>query len=259
MPERVNSFGSVISGVIFTSLVITINFDSSALAESPCIEHPPEPVAEVILPSVRQDYPICASCNAAAMEVLFWSVRYDRAKGRKCWFLSDAYGRDVTEEHMRGAGAPTTTQTIWSKITSVFDTFSFRTASFTAAPTNTTTDAPQNTSADLARKRQVNAVNANKADDSIRINPKNSGEAGATKQQDSTKQDSAKQDSKVSLQSTEQGLYEDFLRWREAQELIKTPEQREQRKELGLYEEFLRWSTPDSARSMQPLMGKAQL
>jgi hypothetical protein len=237
MPDGVNSFGSVIPRAFFISLVITANFDGPARAESPCIEHPPQPAAEVTHPSVHHDYPTCSVCHATATEVLLWSFRYDHT-GRKCWFLGDTYGRDVTEQHMRGAGAAT--QTIWSRLSSVFDNFSV-----TRVPINATSDGLPGSSADPARKRQTNTANANGTDDNVRISQKNGGEGGTTKQV-----------SKVSPQPGEQALYDEFLRWREAQELIKTPDQR---KELGLYEEFLRWSTPDPSRSMQPLMGKAQL
>jgi len=237
MPDAVNSFGSVISGAIFISLAITVNFDGPARAESPCIEHPPQPAAETPLPSGHPDYPTCSVCRATATEVLLWSFRYDRT-GRKCWFLGDTYGRDVTEQHMRGAGAAT--QTIWSRLSSVFDNFSI-----TTAPINATSDGLPSSSADPARKRQANTANANGTDDNVRISQKIGGEGGTIKQV-----------SKVSLQPGEQALYHEFLRWRDAQKFIKI---QDQRKELGLYEEFLRWSTPDPSRSMRPPMGKAQL
>jgi hypothetical protein len=239
MPQRVNSFGSVISGAILILFAMTIIFGAPARAESPCIEKPPEAAAEVTPASVHHDYAACSSCHAASTEVLLWSFRYDRAKGRKCWFLSDTSGRDVTEEHVRGTGAAA--PSIWSRLASVFDNFSFARAS-----ENTTSEALPSSSAEPAHNRQANVINANRTDDSVRINKKNVGEGGATKQV-----------SKVSPQPADQGLYQDFLRWREAQELIKAPDQR---KELGLYEEFLRWSTPpDQSRSMQPVMGRAQL
>ncbi len=59
----------------------------------------------------------------------------------------------------------------------------------------------------------------------------------------------AKQAAKVSLRPDERWLYEEFLRWREAHELTKRPDQP---KDQNLYEEFLRWSRPDpSSRSVQ--------
>jgi hypothetical protein len=238
MPQRVNSFGSAISGAIFILFAITIIFGEPAWAESLCIEQPPA-ATEVTPASVHHGYPACSSCHATPTEVLLWSFRYDRAKGRKCWFLSDTSGRDVTEEHVRGAGAAP--PSIWSRLASVFDNFSFARAS-----ENTTSEALPSSSAELAHNRQANAINANRTDESVRTSKKTGGEGGATKQV-----------SKVSLQPADQRLYQDFLRWREAQELIKTPDQR---KELGLYEEFLRWSTrPDPSHSMQPVTGRAQL
>jgi hypothetical protein len=226
MPERVNSFGSVISGAAFISLAtIAINFDSPVRAEDACIEHPPQPVAEGTHPSVHYDYLACSACHAKVTEVLLWTFRYDQSKGRKCWFLSDAYGRDVTEEHVRRAKAPT--QTIWSRLSSMFDNFNFGGTS-----ANATSEA-RSSPADPVRKRQANAANVNKTDDGVRIN---------------VEAQTAKQVSKVSLKPGEQGLYEEFLRWREAHEAIKMPDQPE---EPDLYEEFLRWSTRDPPRSVQ--------
>jgi hypothetical protein len=226
MSERVNSFGSVISSVAFISLAtIAINFDSPVQAEGACIEHPPQPVAEGTPPSVHHDYLACSSCHTKVTEVLLWSFRYDQTKGRKCWFLSDAYGRDVTEEHLRDALAAT--QTIWSRLSSMFDKLNL-----TRTAANVTSDARSNPT-DPIPKRQANAANVNKTDNSVRINAEAHG---------------MKQVSKVSLKPDEQGLYEEFLQWREAHEVIKRPDQPE---EPDLYEEFLRWSRRDPLRSVQ--------
>jgi hypothetical protein len=85
MPERVNSFVPMFPGAIFISLAtVVINFNNPARADNACIEQPSQ-----------------------AVEDLHWTVRYDRAKGRRCWFLLDAAGRDVTEAYVRPSAAPT--------------------------------------------------------------------------------------------------------------------------------------------------------
>ena len=42
-----------------------------------------------------------------APEGTHWSSRYDRARGRKCWFLADASGREVTALPAQPSAAPT--------------------------------------------------------------------------------------------------------------------------------------------------------
>src|SRR6202030_4286091 len=101
MPKRVNSFVPMILAVpliptLFFIVVVlafvatTVVFTyGSARADSACIEQPSQPAAE----GAR------------------WYLRYDRAKGRKCWFLQDATTnvRDVAtpQGQTSAAAAPT--------------------------------------------------------------------------------------------------------------------------------------------------------
>jgi hypothetical protein len=111
MPVRANSFAPTLLGAVSVSLAtVTVTFDSPAWADDLCIEQPPHPIAQGLPGSLPYRYAACHSCHAGATtEVLLWSARYDRAKGRKCWILFDAYGRDVTKAHVRSAAAPTST------------------------------------------------------------------------------------------------------------------------------------------------------
>lgn len=215
MPERVNPSGPVISAAVFVSLAMTaVNVASPVQAEGSCIEHPPQPAAESPRRSIHYDHAACHSCHAAPTEVLLWSVRYDRAKGRKCWFLVDAFGRDVTDAHVRETAAPTPTQTqaqtLSSKLASLFGNFNFTGASADVTPES---GAPPGSPREPPRVRQGNTANASREDNGVRGGQRNNSEAQA-----------AKRVSQVLSHPDERALYEEFLRWRRYQEIIKTLE-----------------------------------
>jgi hypothetical protein len=223
MPPRINSF--VISGIVFVLLAtIAASFDSPAWAKDDCIEHPPQPVAEDAHRSVHNDYGACNSCHAAGPEVSHWQARYDRAKGRKCWFLADAEGHDLTDAHGAETAAPRPTQTFSSTIASLFNGFSFTGKSFpevasaNAAPAG---DAPASSSRDSARRRQGNGAEANKTDNGVRVNLKSNSEGQA-----------AKRVSQVSFSPEDRDLFVEFLRWQEINKALDHRET-ESRREAG--------------------------
>src|SRR5579864_54755 len=165
MSERVNSFVQTIFGPVFISLAtLAVGFDSPALAGGACIEKLPPPVAEGKPGNVPHDDAICNSCYLTT-EVLLWDVRYDRAKGRTCWFLRDAYGRDVTEAHVRSTTAPAPLPTLSSRLASWFGDFNFMRASGIAAPES---DAAHVSAPDPSSKRQGDSSNTKKTDSSVR-------------------------------------------------------------------------------------------
>ena len=185
MPERVNSFAPMIPGV-FSVLVATIAVLSytPARADSACIEQPNQPAAE----GMR------------------WSSRYDRAKGRKCWFLVDAsangHEAPAPQAQQNAASAPSISSQISSFIGSI-----------TGASANVTPQggAPQSSSppagpASGPRKPQGNAANASRADGAARADLK-SGDGHP-----------AKRVSSGLTQPEREALFEEFLRWHENQE-----------------------------------------
>ena len=185
MPERVNSFAPMISGV-FSVLVATIavQFSTPARADSACIEQPSQPAAE----GTR------------------WSVRYDRAKGRKCWFLVDTptngHEAAAPQEQQSAASAPS----LASRITSLL-------SSLTGASENVTpqVNAPQINPASGPRKPQGNAAITSKSDNAARADQKGAGEGHA-----------AKRVSSGLTQPQRDALFEEFLRWNENRESVST-------------------------------------
>jgi hypothetical protein len=209
MSERVVSFVQTIFGPVFFSIAtLAVDVVSPALAGGACIETLPMPVAEHKPGNVPRTDSICNSCYFTK-EVLLWDVRYDRAKGRTCWFLRDAHGRDVTEAHVRSTIAPTPPRTLSSTLASWFDSFNFMRASANAAPES---DAAHVSAPDPSRKYQGDAANTKKTDSSIRISQRSDGEARAAKR---VSQAPIRQDDK-----DERALFEEFLRWRERQNMI---------------------------------------
>jgi hypothetical protein len=211
MPERVNSLAATIFISIFVPLAaVAVDFAGAAWAGDTCIEKPPLPVTEGQPGNVSHNDGMCHSCYYMT-EVLLWDVRYDRAKGRTCWFLRDAHGRDVTEAYVRSRAAPTSTSSMWSKFASWFGNFNFMTASAIAAPAS---NALQINPSDPSRKYQADPANARKADGSVRVGQKSSGEAPAGKR---VSQASIHQNDR-----DERALFEEFLRWRERRKIIDT-------------------------------------
>jgi len=180
MPERVNSFAPLLPGVVFVFVAtIAVHFCSPVRAEGTCIERPSQPAAE----GTR------------------WSAHYDRAQGRKCWFLVDANGHDVTPSQAQPNAAPASDllPSLSSQIASLL-------SNLTGASPQAT--APQTSTASVPRKPQGNGTNASKTDSSVRADQKSVGEGHA-----------AKRASPALTQPEREALFEEFLRWQESQEM----------------------------------------
>jgi hypothetical protein len=185
MPERVNSFVPLLLAVLFVFVAtITVPVDSPARADSACIEQPSQPAAE----GTR------------------WIARNDRAKGRRCWFLVDANGRDITAPQAQPSAAPTPEPTLSSQLATLLGNLTG--ASTTVAPQG---NPPQTSPANPARKPQGNAANASKTDNAGRADQRSIGEGHAVKRA-----------SPVLPQPERDALFEEFLRWRESQQSIST-------------------------------------
>ncbi len=193
MPERVNSFDPIFRSVSFAFIAtIAVHFASPARGESACIEQP----------------------SQKAAEGTHWTAHYDRAKGRRCWLLVDANGRDVTALQAQSSAAPTPSpvDALSSQIASLLG--SLTTAAESAAPQVNAPpgDAPQTAPLRTPRKPRGNGVNAGKADNAIRAEEKGAGEGRTAKH--------------VSAPLTEPErveLFEEFLRWREIQQTVSEP------------------------------------
>ena len=220
MPEHVNSFASMLLGAAFVSLAtVTIAFDGPARADDVCIEQPPHPVAEGMPEGVPYKYAACHSCHAmATTEVLLWNVRYDRARGRKCWLLLDSHGRDVTKAHVRSSAVPEPTTyvppaTFASKIASLFGNFNFMGTPANAVPESNAplVSPPQISPPNSPRKHEGDTANAKKTDGTVQ-----------TAQRSIGKGNEAKRVSHVTIPQGERALFEEFLQWREYEEIFKT-------------------------------------
>jgi hypothetical protein len=197
MPKRVISFVSmtlpvplipgpffVVVGLAFVATIVAFTY-GSARADNACIEQPTQPAAE----GTR------------------WYLRYDRAKGRKCWFLGIATtnARDVTtpQGQTSAAAAPT----LASRLAELFGGLAGSSANVApqgnAAPSNLTT-AP--------RKTQGNSPNAAKPNNSVR-----------TDQRDIVEGHVEKRAPPVLTQPERNALFEEFLRWHESQQNINRP------------------------------------
>jgi len=185
MPERVNSFASIILRVylIFVAM-IAVFFSSPAWAENACIEQPSQP----------------------APDGAHWSIHYDRAKGRKCWFLTDAKGRDVTASQAQPSAAPmpAPVDSLSSQIASLLGSLTGAAESALPQASASQGDAQQPGPARGPRKPRGNGANAARADNSVQAEQKGAGEGRAVKH--------------VSSPLTEperEALFEEFLRWRQ--------------------------------------------
>jgi hypothetical protein len=187
MPERANSFAPTIPGV-FSVLVATIaiHFCGSVRADSACLAQPSQPAAE----GMR------------------WSAHYDRSKGRKCWILVDASTNGHDASQAQPNAAATAVETLSSQIASLLGNLTGASANVTPQAT-----APQVGAASVPRKPQGNGANASKADNSARADQRSTGEGHAA----------AKRVSPTPTELEREALFEEFLRWRESQQIIGTP------------------------------------
>jgi len=186
MPERVNSFAPIPSVFLVFVATIAVHFCSPAWAESGCIEQPSQPAAE----GTR------------------WSAYYDRSKGRRCWVLVDANGRDVTALQAQPSAAPTPgpVASLSAQIASLLNNLTGATANAVPQVNASQGDAPQ---ISPARKPQGGAANASKADNGVRADQKSIGEGRA-----------AKRVPPPLTQPEREALFEEFLRWQESRESV---------------------------------------
>lgn len=216
MPERAK-FAPMISGVFFALPATIVVNCCVARADTPCVEQPPQPVAERPHQVAPYGYRACHECHAMGREILLWTVRYDRANGRKCWSLVDANGRDVTAAHLRAPAMPP--PTLSSKLASLWADFAGAWpkatlwANLTGAPPKATpeSNAPQIGALNPPRKNQSKAANADKTDSSVRGSQRSDGEGRAEKPISSAP---------TELERDPQ--FQEFLRWRERQNIMKT-------------------------------------
>lgn len=183
MPKYANSstiaFVPTVPVVFFVSVAfatIVGSIYSPAQADSTCIEQPNQP----------------------APEGARWHFRYDRAIGRKCWFLADAStgARDVAAPQMQFSA--TTEPSLSSRLASLFG--SLTGSSGSAAPEANPTSAP--------RKTQGSAPNAIKTKGRIRADQRGIVEGHAGKH------------TVPALTELERDqLFEAFLQWHESQRI----------------------------------------
>jgi len=183
MPARADPFPRMLPGVVVVLFaMLAVDVESPVRAESACIEQP-----------------------GALVEGTRWILDHDRAKGRECWILVDAFG------HETGLwGGPVTMPQ----------------AQPSAVPAPSSQHAPL-PGTDVATKRSAtqiahpphkppgNVANANRADDGIRADQMSNGKAHLVKPVSS-----------VLISREESTDFEEFLRWRE---------RRQQ------FEDFFRW------------------
>jgi hypothetical protein len=187
-----------------TFSAVAISFATVAVspvqADNACIEQRPRPVAEETHGS---SYASCRSCHAVTAEEFHWVVRNDRAKGRKCWFLLDANGRDVTAHvHARAQSAPTLSSTF----ASLFGNFNFM-----GAPANVTQASNVSQISSPSPRKQGDTAEANKIDHGVQVAQKDSGDGQVTKRV-----------SQTSIHPEDRALFEEFLQWRERQNIFST-------------------------------------
>lgn len=187
MPKRANSFVPKIFIVAFVFVAMIVAAGHSLVkAESTCIEQP----------------------NQVAPEGTRWTSRLDRAKGRKCWFLSDASanGHDAAAQGAAApgqAGAPPA-PTLSERLSSLFDSL---TGASTSSPAPQAA-APQSSAANVQRRPPANAVARSevRSESGVRVDQRSIGEAHA-----------GARSSPGMTPSERTTLFEEFLRWKESQ------------------------------------------
>jgi hypothetical protein len=192
MPKRVISFVPmtlsvppipavffVVVVLAFVATIVALTY-GSARADNACIEQPSQPAAE----GTR------------------WHLRYDRAKGRKCWFLGIATTnvRDVTTS--QGQASAAAAPTLSSRLAELFGGLARSSAN--VAPQG---NAAQSNLTSAPRKTQGNPPNAAKPNNSVR-----------TDQRDIVEGHAEKRATRVLTQPERDALFEEFLRWHESQQ-----------------------------------------
>jgi len=185
MPKRVNAFVLAVPAVFFVLVAfvfvatIVASIYSPTRAESTCIEQRNQP----------------------APEGARWNFRYDRAKGRKCWFLEDAPAnvRDATTPQVQASTDP---PSLSSRLSSLFGSLTGSSAS--VAPQGNT---PQSNATIAPRRTQGNSANAARTESGVRAD-----------QRDITEGHAGKRAPPALTQADRIALFEEFLQWQESQQ-----------------------------------------
>ena len=202
MPKRVNAFVLAVPAVFFVLVAfvfvatIVASIYSPTLAESTCIEQRNQP----------------------APEGARWNFRYDRAKGRKCWFLEDAPAnvRDASTPQVQ---ASTDQPTLSSRLSSLFASLTGSSASVAPqgnapqsnAPQSNApqSNAPQSSATIAPRRTQGNSTNAARMESGVRADQKDIAEGHA-----------GKRALPALTQADRIALFEEFLQWQESRQNI---------------------------------------
>jgi hypothetical protein len=188
MRERI-TFAAILP-CVFLVFVATVDFMNPVRAESACIEQP----------------------GQSAAQGTHWSARYDRSKDRKCWFLVDANGRDVTPSQAQPGSAPTPTpmDALSSQIASFFGSLTTAAGNVMPQVRAPQGDAPPTGPVRAPLGPHGNGANASKADNRARADEKGAGEARGA----------ARHVSPSLTEPEREALFEEFLRWQEIQHTI---------------------------------------
>jgi len=188
MPKRVNAFVLAVPAAYFVLVLVAFVFVativasiySPTLAESTCIEQRNQP----------------------APEGARWNFRYDRAKGRKCWFLEDAPAnvRDASTPQVQASTDP---PTLASQLSSLFGSLTGSSAS--VAPQG---NAPQSNATNAPRRTQGNSTNAARTESGVR-----------TDQRDIAEGHAGKRALPALTQADRIALFEEFLQWQSQQNI----------------------------------------
>jgi hypothetical protein len=174
----------VVVVLTFVATIVAFTY-GSARADSACIEQPTQPAAQ----GAR------------------WYLRYDRTKGRKCWFLGIATAsvRDATTP--QGQTSAATAPTLSSRLAELFSGLAGSSAN--VAPQG---NAAQSIPPSAPRKTQGNSRNAAKPDGSVRVD-----------QRDIVEGRAGKRTPPALTQPERNALFEEFLRWHESQQNTNRP------------------------------------
>jgi len=140
------------------------------------------------------DSPAQAECitqlNQQAPEGTHWSLHYDRDKNRRCWILVDTNGQEVSTIQVEPESTPalSSLQTFFTNITGIQSGAQSQDASPAPSP---------------PRKPQANLANANRPDRPVRSEQKSDARAARHEL----------------TQPERDELFEEFLRWRESQQM----------------------------------------
>lgn len=191
MPKRVNAFVLAVPAVFFVLVAfvfvatIAASVYSPTRAESTCIEQRNQP----------------------APEGARWNFRYDRAKGRKCWFLEDAPAnvRDASTPQVQASTDP---PTLASQLSSLFGSLTGSSASVAPQGNAPQSNAPQSSATIAPRRTQGNSTNAARMESGVRADQKDIAEGHA-----------GKRALPALTQADRIALFEEFLQWQSQQNI----------------------------------------